>query len=96
MSVLRERGIDISTQRAKKIEDLSGEFNYVVTLCDDAVQVCPALPARKERLHWSIPDPGNAGDDPAAPLTTFRNTSDDLEQRLREWLAVRHLLRENA
>jgi len=96
VQVLSERGIDISSQRAKKIEDLRGEFDYVVTLCDDAVQVCPALPARKERLHWSIPDPGNVGDDPTILLATFRNTRDDLEQRLREWLGARGLLRENA
>lgn len=96
VEVLRERGIDISNQRAKKIEDVGGEFDYVITLCDDAAQNCPVLTAKIERLHWSIPDPAIAGDDPVAVLAFFRNVRDDIEGRLRKWLGAHKLLREAA
>ncbi len=94
VEVLRERGIDISGQRSKKIEDVPGEFDYVITLCDDAAQSCPVLPARQARVHWSIPDPAAAGDDPQAQMAFFRDVRDDIERRLRQWLRETHLLGE--
>ena len=85
IEVMRERGIDISAQRSKRIDDLPSEFDYVITLCDDAAQNCPVLPARLERIHWSIPDPAIAGTDPQAQLALFRQIRDDIERRLRDW-----------
>jgi arsenate reductase len=92
VEVLRERVIDISGQRSKKVEDVSGEFDYVITLCDDANQSCPVLPARQARIHWSIPDPAAAGDDPQAQMTFFRDVRDEVERRLRRFLSERRLL----
>jgi arsenate reductase len=87
IEVMRERGIDISAQQPKRIDDLPGEFDYVITLCDDAAQSCPTLAARVERVHWSIPDPAIAGTDPQCQLLEFfRRIRDDLEQRIRDWL----------
>jgi arsenate reductase len=94
--VLRDTGIDISGQRPKRIEDLTGEFDYVVTLCDDAAKSCPTLSARRERVHWSIPDPAIAGTAPPAVEAIFRSIRDDLDRRIREFLGARDLIRENA
>lgn len=94
IQALREIGIDISMQRPKNIADLPGEFDYVITLCDDAAQQCPNLPAKRERLHWSIPDPAIAGTDPERVVAIFREIRDDLKRRIQEWLADRKLLRE--
>ncbi len=92
VEVLRERGIDISGQRAKKVEDVPGEFDYVITLCDDAIQSCPILPARQARIHWSIPDPAPAGDDLQAQIAFFRDVRDEVERRLRRFLTERRPL----
>jgi arsenate reductase len=93
VEVLREKGIDIRSHYPKKVDDLDGEFDYVITLCDDAAQDCPFLAARRARIHWGMPDPAvalNKGED---QLTVFRNTRDEIERRLREWLAELKLLR---
>lgn len=92
VSVMKERGIDISGQRSKRLEDVPGEFDYVVTLCDDAAQNCPVLPARRARLHWSLPDPVLAPDDEAGRHGFFAQVRDDIERRLRRWLGELHLL----
>jgi arsenate reductase len=86
MQVMRERGIDISHYRPKSLTEVGGDFDYVITLCDHAAQTCPVLPARKERLHWSIPDPALAGTDPEKQLEMFRAIRDDVEWRIREFL----------
>ncbi len=92
VEAMQEHGIDISAQRSKHVGELPGEFDYVITLCDDAAQHCPAVPARRGRLHWPIPDPALARGDRAAELAFFRTTRDDIERRLRQWLAREGLL----
>jgi arsenate reductase (thioredoxin) len=96
VEAMRERGIDISRQRSKSIEELPGEFDYVITLCDDAAQNCPTLPAHRKRLHWSIPDPALAPPGRTAELAFFRAVREDIERRLRAWLPEEKLLNEEA
>lgn len=87
IEAMRERGIDIGNQRSKRIDEVGGPFDYVVTLCDDASQACPALPARRARLHWSLPDPAAAAGSKAERLRVFRQVRDEIERRLSAWLA---------
>jgi len=94
IEVLWERGLDISSQRSKHFLSLAGPFDFVITLCDDASQECPYLPALRERLHWGLPDPVAAGEDPAQQRAFFRKIRDDIDQRLRHWLASKQLLAE--
>ena len=92
VATMRERGIDISTQRAKRVEEVPGEFDYVITLCDDAAQACPVVPARRARLHWSLPDPAGAAGDDARRRIVFARIRDDIERRLRVFLEAEGLL----
>lgn len=92
VEMLRERGIDASAQRPKHVDELRGEFDYVITLCDSAAQECPTFPARRARLHWGLPDPDLAGGDPVRESAMFREISDEIERRLRGWLRQEGLL----
>ncbi len=93
IEVMRECGIDISQQRSKHVEEVPGEFDYVITLCDDAAKNCPTLPARRARLHWSVLDPGAVPGEEAQRHTHFWRVRDEIERRLREWLSSEGLLR---
>jgi arsenate reductase len=96
VDAMRDRGLDISSHRAKHIDELAGEFDYVITLCDSAAQECPNVPARRRRLHWSIPDPGSVPGGESELREAFSRIRDDIERRLRQWLAEEKLLRETA
>ncbi|MEO8393212.1 MAG: ArsR family transcriptional regulator [Chloroflexota bacterium] len=51
-------GIDISGQRAKPLSDFEGRaFDYVITVCDRAREVCPTFPGDGAQLHWGFADP---------------------------------------
>jgi arsenate reductase len=93
IEMLRERGIDPGSPRPKHVDELAGEFDYVITLCDSAAQECPTFPARRARLHWGFPDPDVAGRDPVKERQIFREICDALEARLRTWLAQEGLLK---
>ena len=52
---MAERGIDISDQRSKHLDEFRAQpFDTVITACDDAAEACPVFPGRAERIHWSI------------------------------------------
>jgi len=82
IAVMEEHGIDISAHYSKGIDDVAGPFDWVVTLCDSAVQECPAplLEARHE--HWSTFDPSFAEGGPDAVREAFRQVRDRLETQI--------------
>ena len=84
IEAMREIGIDISQQRSKSVDEFLGrEFDYVITVCDNANQQCPMFPGKSERIHWSIPDPAEIAGDENARLAAFRNARDELRERLK-------------
>ncbi len=57
IKAMAEIGIGISTHRSKSIEEYRGKtFDYVVTVCDRAREVCPFFPGKRV-LHKSFEDP---------------------------------------
>ena len=90
IQVMRERGIDISHQRSKHLNEyISQPFDYVITVCDSAAESCPLFPGRAERIHWSFPDPAAALGSDEEKLSMFREVRDDIEARLGDWLERR-------
>lgn len=83
IEVMREEGIDISGQRSKSVDEFSGqEFDYVITVCDNANQECPVFPGKTRRIHWSVEDPAAAKGNDEARLRVFRRVRDELRDRL--------------
>ncbi|MBK7890662.1 MAG: arsenate reductase ArsC [Bdellovibrionales bacterium] len=82
IAVLKEDGIDISSNRSKAIAELRPEFleklDYVITLC--AEEVCPVLSVPAVRLHWPIKDPASV-DELEKPLA-FRKARDEIRMHL--------------
>ena len=82
VAVMEERGIDIRSQYSKGIDDVHGEFDCVVTLCDSAVQECPAPLLEAPHEHWSTPDPTFVGGSPETVRAAFRQVRDRLESQI--------------
>ena len=58
VKVMAEAGVDISQHRSKHIDELRDvSFDYVVTVCDHANEVCPVFPGCVKRLHVGFDDP---------------------------------------
>jgi arsenate reductase len=72
VKAMKEIGIDISTHRSKSIEEFRGKsFDIVVTVCDQAKEVCPFFPGEKV-LHKGFKDPSK-----------FEGTEDEIMERVR-------------
>jgi arsenate reductase len=84
IEAMREIGIDISGHRSKSLDEyLVENFDYVITVCDNAAENCPVFPGKAERIHQSFedPPPPGVGDD-AHRMSIFRRVRDEI----REWL----------
>jgi len=96
--VMKELGIDVSGNRAKRIDDLgiaSRDYDYVVTVCDEAsAERCPVYPTRGKRLHWSFPDPSTFTEAEEVRLQKIREVRDAIRQRIEQWLIEDAGLRE--
>lgn len=87
VAVMKEKGVDISRQYAKSLDQVPADADYVITLCAEADAECPMLPARVARLAWHLPDPAIAGADEQALWKIFREVRDEIERRLRQFFS---------
>lgn len=82
VAAMRERGIDIARHYSKRIDDVPGPFDLVVTLCDHAAQLCPASVREYPMEHWSTPDPTFVPGGPESVHQAFRQVRDRLEGQI--------------
>ena len=84
ITAMEEIGIDISQHHSKSVDEFTGqEFDYVITVCDNANEQCPIFPGNTRRIHWSFEDPAAAEGDEQARLAVFRKVRDEILHRLR-------------
>jgi arsenate reductase len=83
IEVMDEIGIDISNHHAKNVSEFkSAEFDYVVTVCDNAKETCPFFPGAKEYIHKSF-------EDPSQYVGAEKNNSEffgHLRDEIKEWI----------
>jgi protein-tyrosine-phosphatase len=81
--VMKKRGIDISANRTKHLDEfLTERFDFVITLCDRVREVCPQFPSHPNMVHWSVPDPAVEGPNNRASYPAFERTATELETRI--------------
>lgn len=86
---MAERGIDISSHRSKHLNEFLGEdFDYVITVCDNAREACPFFPGDPERIHWSIADPSAVEGTEKVREAAFKRAADELTTRIRYLLVL--------
>jgi arsenate reductase len=58
VKVMAEAGVDISRQRAKRVDEWKNvAFDYVITVCDHAQESCPLFPGKTKVVHVGFDDP---------------------------------------
>ncbi|MBC8163808.1 MAG: protein tyrosine phosphatase [Roseiflexaceae bacterium] len=75
---------DVEQLRAKPVSTFTGQaFDYVITVCDKAREVCPTFPGATQMLHWSTPDPVAVEGTIATKQRAFNATITELTNRIR-------------
>ncbi|HEX2268837.1 MAG TPA: arsenate reductase ArsC [Pyrinomonadaceae bacterium] len=88
IEAMKEIGVDISKHRSKSVDDFAGEdFDYVITVCDNARETCPVFPGKARRIHESFEDPPPASvGDYNSRMEIFRRVRDELHQWLKNFV----------
>jgi arsenate reductase len=83
VKAMAEIGIDISGQKSKDIDSLGNlEFDYVVTLCDNAKESCPFFPAKTRLVHKGFDDPpklAKGANDEETAMKHYRRVRDEIK-----------------
>jgi ArsR family transcriptional regulator, arsenate/arsenite/antimonite-responsive transcriptional repressor / arsenate reductase (thioredoxin) len=88
VKVLQARGVDISGQQSQPLAAFSGQsFDYVITVCDRAREMCPMFPGKSQQIHWGYPDPVTITND-AERLAAFDTLAAGLEKRIDNFLKM--------
>lgn len=80
IKVMAEKGVDISKQISKHIDDLPGvDFDYVVTLCNNAAENCPVFGGNAITIHRPFADPYFASGSEEQIMAEFRKSRDEIK-----------------
>jgi arsenate reductase (thioredoxin) len=89
LRVLEDAGIDTTGARSRSVTEYLGDtFDYVVTVCDQAREVCPVFPGVHESLHWGYDDPADVEGTEEERLEAFRKTFIQIGERVRQFATV--------
>lgn len=61
VTTMNEDGIDISNHTSNHIDEYRNiDFDFVITVCDNAKERCPFFPSEAQKFHHNFPDPAKA------------------------------------
>ena len=80
VKAMAEEGYDISSQYPKLVNEFINEpFDYVLTVCDSANELCPVFPNGNNRIHNDFVDPSRSSyDSEEHALNVYRNTVQEI------------------
>jgi arsenate reductase len=90
IEVMGEKDIDIRDQSPKNVGEYLGRVSvrHLIVVCDGANENCPRVfPGMMDRMFWPFDDPAQFVGSAAATLERFRIVRDQIENRIKQWLA---------
>lgn len=73
IAIMKEDGIDISKHTSNNISEYTAiDFDFVITVCDNAKERCPYFPSNAKLFHYNFPDPAKATGTEEEILNEFR------------------------
>lgn len=77
ITVMHEDGVDISRHTSNHVSEYEDvDFDFVLTVCDNARENCPYFPAKVKLLHRDFPDPAKASGSEEEIMQEFRKVRD--------------------
>lgn len=80
VAIMAEDNIDISGHTSNNVNEYGGiDFDFVITVCDNAKERCPYFPTHAKQFHHNFPDPAKATGTDEAIIQEFRTVRDQIK-----------------
>jgi arsenate reductase len=90
VQVMAEDGVDISHHTSNHVDEYAAvPFDYVLTVCDHANEMCPVFPSAAQRLHHNFPDPARATGSEDEVMDQFRGLRDQIKAYAHDFVRAR-------
>jgi arsenate reductase len=87
IAVMKEDGIDISHHTSNHIDEYRNiDFDYVITVCDNARERCPYFPSSAKKIHHNFPDPAKAKGTKEEIMNEFRKVRDMIKTYCKQFV----------
>ena len=87
VATMAEDGIDISHHTSNHVDEYANiQFDFVITVCDNANENCPVFPSKAKRFHQNFTDPSKLVGSEDEIREAFRNTREDIKAWCREFV----------
>lgn len=87
IEIMRRDGIDISSHTSNNITEYIGiDFDFVITVCDNAKESCPYFPSKAVKLHYNFPDPAKATGTEEQIMEAFRGVREQIRSYTRNFV----------
>jgi arsenate reductase len=92
IAILNEDGIDISNHTSNNISEyFEVDFDYVITVCDNAKERCPYFPTKALKFHYNFPDPAKAIGTEEEIMNVFREVREMIKNYCIQFVKQQHL-----
>ena len=80
VGIMAEDGIDISKHTSNHVDEYADiEFDFVITVCDNAKEACPFFPTKTKTIHHSFEDPSKGSGTAKELIAEFRRVRDQIK-----------------
>ncbi len=90
IAIMAEDGLDISGHTSNHVDEYAEvDFDFVITVCDNARERCPYFPTRAEKLHHNFPDPAKATGTEEEVMAEFRRVREMVKGYAKDFVESR-------
>jgi arsenate reductase len=87
VATMKEDGIDISNHTSNHIDEYRNiDFDFVITVCDNAKERCPFFPSEAQKFHHNFPDPAKATGTDEAVRAQFAKVRQQIKDYCRAFM----------
>ncbi|EZH72004.1 protein tyrosine phosphatase [Aquimarina atlantica] len=87
IAIMKEDGIDISTHTSNNLDEyLDIQFDFIITVCDNAKERCPFFPGKAERLHYNFFDPSKVEGSEEEIHAAFTKTRNEIKTYCKDFV----------
>jgi arsenate reductase len=88
IAIMKEDGIDISHHTSNNVDEYKNiDFDFVITVCDNAKENCPYFPSKAKKFHQNFPDPAKATGTEEQIMNEFRRVREMIKLYCQKFVA---------